>query len=92
MPVYEYGCRTCGHQFEFLVLRNLPEAECPACRGQNLEQQISLCAVSSDTTRQQNLSGAHAKAAAVRHEKSQQGHADLHEHFEDHKRGRAKHG
>lgn len=83
MPVFEYKCRHCGHQFEYLVLHSSPAAECPACQKRDLEQQISLCAVSSESTRQANLSAAHAKAAAVRSEKQRQQHSHLHEHFED---------
>ena len=63
MPIYEYKCVTCGHQFERLVRRSstpVPaddtEAGCPACRGLELEQVLSLFAVSSESTRQQNRS------------------------------------
>jgi len=65
------------------VLHSSPAAECPACQKQDLEQLISLCAVSSEATRQANLNAAHAKAAAVRGEKQRQQHTHLHEHFED---------
>ena len=85
MPVFEYECRHCGHQFEYLVMHSSPAAECPSCRQKDLEQLISLSAVSSETSRQANLSAAHAKAAAVRKEKSHQDHTHLHEHFEDRK-------
>jgi putative FmdB family regulatory protein len=84
MPVFEYKCRQCGHQFEYLVLRLSPPLECPACQKQDLEQLISLCAMSSEATRKANLSAAHAKAASVRTEKERQEHASAHEHFEDH--------
>jgi hypothetical protein len=40
--------------------------------------------VSSESTRQANLSAAHEKAAAVRKEERRQDHIQLHEHFEDH--------
>jgi putative FmdB family regulatory protein len=83
MPVFEYKCRQCGHRFEFLVLHSSPAVECPACQTRDLEQLISLCAISSEATRQANLSAAHAKAAAVRDEKQRQEHTHLHEHFED---------
>jgi putative FmdB family regulatory protein len=87
MPVYEYQCRQCGHGFEYLVLHSSPAAECPACGANDLEQLVSLCAVSSETTREANLSAAHRKAAAVRSEKHRQEHTHIHEHFEDAKTG-----
>ena len=87
MPVYEYHCRQCGHQFEYLVLHSSPGAACPACGKTELEQLVSLCAVSSETTREANLSAAHRKAASVRSEKQHQEHAHMHEHFEDAKPG-----
>ena len=91
MPVFEYKCRQCGQQFEYLVLHSSPAPECPNCKKQDLEQLISLCAVSSEATRQANLSSARAKAAAVRNEKERQEHTDLHEHFEDHPAAGATH-
>ena len=83
MPVYEYECRECGHRFEYLVLHSSPAAACPACQKTDLEQLISMCAVSSEATKQANLSAAHRRAAAVRKEKLHQDHTHLHEHFED---------
>lgn len=84
MPVFEYKCRKCGHQFEYLVLHSSPRPECPTCHEQDLEQLISLCSMSSEATKQANLGAAQAKAAAVRNERQRQEHANLHEHFEDH--------
>ena len=84
MAVFEYKCRQCGHQFEYLVLHSSPAPECPACKQQDLEQLISLCAVSSEASRQANLDAAQAKAAAARTEKQRQEHSSLHQHFEDH--------
>jgi len=82
MPVYEYECRQCGHRFEYLVLRTSPEAACPACQKKDLKQLISLSAVSSETSRQANLSGAHQKAVAVRKDKKHEDHKHLHDHFD----------
>ena len=31
MPIYEYGCRACGHKFEKLQPMNSPGADCPVC-------------------------------------------------------------
>ena len=48
MPIYEYVCRGCGHQFEFLLLPGSPETlQCPACHGSDLERLLSGFAVNS---------------------------------------------
>jgi len=83
MPVYEYECRQCGHRFEFLVMHSSPAAVCPACQKDDLERLISLSAVSSEATRQANLSAAHNKAAGIRKEKHIEDHKHSHQHFED---------
>jgi len=83
MPIYEYECRQCGHRFEYLLLSSSPAAECPACRNKDLKQLISLCAVSSETSRAANLDAAHRKAAGVRKDKQHEEHKQLHQHFED---------
>ena len=82
MPVYEYECLQCGHRFDYLVLRTSPAAECPGCGKKELKQLISLCAMSSEGSREANLSAAHKKAAAIRHEKQHESHKHLHEHFD----------
>ena len=66
------------------MLHSSPRPECPACQKHDLEQLISLCAMSSETTRKANLNAAHAKVAAIRTEKERQEHASAHAHFEDH--------
>jgi putative FmdB family regulatory protein len=50
MPIFEYQCAKCGHQFEYLVLPTSPAATCPKCKSRKLSQQISLFAVNSDST------------------------------------------
>ena len=74
MPIYEYECRGCGHQFEFLLLPSNPATpSCPSCNGQELERVISMFAVSSDGTRKLALDAGRKRAAGVRREKA---HAD----------------
>lgn len=46
MPIYDYECRACGHQFELIVLRTT-QVECPECKSQELEQLPSGFAVST---------------------------------------------
>ncbi|MBI5439806.1 MAG: zinc ribbon domain-containing protein [Deltaproteobacteria bacterium] len=33
MPLYEYQCEECGHDFERLVFHDEEEVRCPKCRG-----------------------------------------------------------
>jgi putative FmdB family regulatory protein len=49
MPLYEYECQSCHHQFELLV-RESTQLECPSCRGRELEKQLSVFAVSAVST------------------------------------------
>ena len=45
MPLYEYRCKSCGHQFEKIQSFSAPEEkECPACHGP-VERLISAPAV-----------------------------------------------
>ena len=41
MPIYEYACLACGHEFEKLVLRSSQAIACPSCTGSNLEKKLS---------------------------------------------------
>jgi putative FmdB family regulatory protein len=49
MPLYEYRCRDCGHQFE--ILQRLGEGAgglvCPSCRAAALDKQFSTFATAS---------------------------------------------
>jgi putative FmdB family regulatory protein len=80
MPIYEYRCRACGHGFEALVLAGTTAA-CPECRSQDLEQQISLFAVSSESTRQSNLTSARREnAKTLRDKKIAEHEQERHHH------------
>ena len=41
MPLYEYACQQCGHEFETLV-RDGETAACPACQAERLERRLSV--------------------------------------------------
>lgn len=43
MPLYEYACKGCEHQFEALV-RNGDAPVCPACGAATLERRMSVFA------------------------------------------------
>ena len=46
MPIYEYACSDCGHQFETLV-RSDTVPECPNCHSQALDKQLSVFATTA---------------------------------------------
>jgi putative FmdB family regulatory protein len=41
MPIYEFTCRACGHDFETLVPRPGAKAPCPSCGSTKVAQRIS---------------------------------------------------
>ena len=64
MPIYEYECRACGNQFEYLVLKNTPPAECPECHSPDLGQLISGFSVSSEDMTRANVQRARRERLA----------------------------
>lgn len=48
MPIYEYACHQCGHEFEALV-RSGTVPECPTCHSVDLEKQLSVFATAAAT-------------------------------------------
>jgi putative FmdB family regulatory protein len=46
MPIFEYVCERCRHQFEALLYGD-QKAECPKCHATKLESQLSVFAVSA---------------------------------------------
>ena len=71
MPIYEYECRQCGHQFELLVLKTTVAA-CPECQSPDLEQLLSGFSVSSDAITRARVKAArraYASSSNVRDQK-----------------------
>ena len=43
MPLYEFKCKDCGHEFEaFQSIKDDPLTECPNCGNDKAKRQISL--------------------------------------------------
>ena len=42
MPIYEYHCETCGHDFEYLVMGQ-DQPACPSCNGEDVCKLMSTC-------------------------------------------------
>ena len=68
MPLYEYQCLSCGQHFELLV-RGSEKPACPSCRGVDLQQLLSLFAVSTESTRQSSLKLARERRSKVTRDK-----------------------
>ena len=47
MPLFEYECRACGRQFEYLT-RDGGAPSCPSCAGEDLQKLLSVFAVSAN--------------------------------------------
>ena len=48
MPIYDFHCRACGHEFEALVRPQDQEPpRCPSCQSVDLERLLSSFAVST---------------------------------------------
>lgn len=41
MPIYEYVCRRCAHEFE-LLLRGEDRPKCPSCGNEQVDKQLSV--------------------------------------------------
>jgi len=51
MPIYEYACRSCGHEFETLV-RNGTAPDCPTCHSTELAKKLSVFATGGSSTKE----------------------------------------
>lgn len=69
MPIFEYRCRTCGNEFEALVLPTTPPPSCPQCQSADLEKQLSIAAVSTEGVRQANALKSRQRQIAKRKDK-----------------------
>lgn len=46
MPIYEYKCAACGHEFEELVFGSKSEVKCPKCASRKTEKKMSAFGMS----------------------------------------------
>ena len=50
MPIFEYVCQECNHQFETIVMGK-QKAACPKCESKRLNQQLSNFSVGGEKSR-----------------------------------------
>jgi len=81
MPLYDFHCRSCGHEFEALVRPQHPP-ECPSCHGGDLERLLSSFAVSSEEKTKAAVKSARRKAVNVRRDEiaAEEEYRRQHEH------------
>jgi putative FmdB family regulatory protein len=68
VPLFDFRCRACRHEFEALVRKQV-EPPCPSCGGVDLERLLSSFAVSSAEKTQ-------AAATAKRKRQATRAHQD----------------
>jgi putative FmdB family regulatory protein len=64
MPLFDYRCTGCAHEFEALV-RGTTVPRCPQCDGDALERLLSLPVLKSDARRERIARESKARDAAV---------------------------
>ena len=42
MPIYEYRCIKCGHNFEKLIRLSAPTPKCPECGAEESQKKVSV--------------------------------------------------
>ena len=47
MPIYEYNCSQCDHEFEKLVFSSSEKVDCPNCKSKKVSRKMSTFAFSS---------------------------------------------
>lgn len=71
MPIFEYSCNACHHEFETLV-RTGDTPACPKCAATALTKLLSLPAIKSDTTHDLAMRAAHKRDRFQQSEKNRE--------------------
>jgi putative FmdB family regulatory protein len=80
MPIFEYECRACGHEFEQLVRTgDLPV--CPSCASRDLQKLLSLSSVSTADSRKANIQKAREANKPIQRDKAMAEMDEIREHY-----------
>ena len=80
MPIFEYECRACGHEFELLV-RTGDVPACPSCASRDLEKLLSLSSISSPDIRKANVKKAREANKGIQRDKAMAEMDEIREHY-----------
>ena len=80
MPIFEYECRACGHEFEQLV-RTGDVPACPSCTSRDLHKLLSLSTISSAGIRQANVKKAREANKPIQRDKQMAELDEIREHY-----------
>ena len=69
MPIHDYHCRGCGHEFEGLTRAQDPPIACPKCQSGDLEKLLSGFAVSSAESRAASALGSRKRQVRANKDK-----------------------
>ena len=58
MPIYDYTCGACAHEFEALLRKQTDDATCPACQSGDLKRQLSKPRVHSEARKGRSMRAA----------------------------------
>lgn len=47
MPIYEYQCKKCDNDFEYLVFKTDEPVSCPECNNSKVVRKMSACSFKS---------------------------------------------
>jgi putative FmdB family regulatory protein len=83
MPIFEYECRACGHEFEVLV-RTGDVPACPSCTSQDLKKLLSLSSISSADIRTANVKKAREGNKGMQRDKAMAEIDEIREHYGPH--------
>ena len=68
MPLYEYQCRACAHEFEALI-RTGDTPKCTSCGSEELDKLLSPIGVSTEHTRSASFTKARERAKKANRDK-----------------------
>jgi putative FmdB family regulatory protein len=69
MPIHDFRCRSCGHEFEGLSRPQDPPVQCPSCKSADLEKLLSGFAVSSAESRAASALGSRKRQVRANKDK-----------------------